>query len=188
MTTAPDLSMFSKEEIKDVLSEIRHDFSLAVIGADNYFNSAAIIRSAHQFLAREIILVDCPKIYGKATMGSLKWENISHVSLEQFIAGNLPHRNLVICERRPELPSENLIYFKFPENPILCFGSEKTGVPEQLILAAREARKNNNPNTGSVVSIPQFGLQNDFNLACAAGVVMYDWIAKKYALKGGGQT
>lgn len=179
MTQRPDLSMFSKEEIKETLNEIRHDFSVAIFGTDNYFNGGAIVRTAHQFLVKEIILVDCPKIYEKATMGTHKWENIIHLTMADFLQRFLPTQNVILFERRPDLASESLVDYEFPSNPVFCFGNEKTGIPDELIQAAAKS-KQENPSTGHVVSIPQFGIQNDLNLACAAGIVMYDWVAKKY--------
>ena len=49
MTIAPDLSEFSKEEIKETLDEIRHPFEVAVFSSENYFNMGAIIRAGHSF-------------------------------------------------------------------------------------------------------------------------------------------
>lgn len=187
MSAPPDLTMFTKEEIRETLEPIRHPVSLALFGSENYFNAAAIIRTAHQFLVREIILVDCPKIYEKATMGTHKWETIVHKTLVEFcrehsVLSSSDNRPLVICERRAELETESLMYFKFPKNPILCFGNEKTGIPAELLALGEEHRKLlPNENSGKIVSIPQFGLQNDLNLANAASIVLYDWICKWYA-------
>lgn len=167
MAKAPDLSMFTKDEIRETLNEVRHNFDVAIIGSENYFNGAAVVRTAHQFLVKDIYFVDCNKFYEKATMGTHKWENIHRLSLSDFIAAT-SNRNLVVAERRANLSSEDLVTFAYPENPILCFGGEKTGVPDE-ILAMTNKR---------VVSVPQFGIINDLNLACAAGIIMYDWISK----------
>lgn len=167
MAKGPDLSMFTKNEIKDVLNDVRNNFDIAIIGSENYFNGGAIVRTAHQFLARNIYFVDCGAFYEKATMGTHKWENIHNLSLSEFIA-KTSDRTLVVSERRPGLESEDLARFVYPANPIICFGGEKTGVPQEILDL---------PNK-KVVSIPQFGILNDLNLACAAGIVMYDWVIK----------
>jgi len=161
------LSNFTKEEIRQTLNEIRHPFSIAIIDSSNFFNGGAIIRTAHTFLVKEIIFVDVPAVYERATMGTHKWENITHVTQEEFLATET--RPLVCFERRQDLNSKNLIGFNYPENPILCFGSEKTGIPDRILNKAN-----------SVVSIPQWGILNDMNLACAAGICMYDWIFKHH--------
>jgi tRNA G18 (ribose-2'-O)-methylase SpoU len=191
MSKAPDLSMFTKEEIKVTLDTVRHPVSIAIFGSSNYFNAAAIVRSAHQFLVQEIILVDCPDIYERATMGTHKWENITHMTLDEFckrhsVWSSADNRSLVICERRPDLDSESLLYFSYPKNPILCFGSEKEGIPDEL-LALAEQHRTLCPewNSGQIVSIPQYGILNDLNLANAASICLYDWIAKWYTGKVG---
>lgn len=166
MSKAPDLSAFTKEEIRQSLDPVRHPVKIAVCGSDNYFNVGAIIRSAHIFLVKEIILIDIPQFYERATMGTHKWENIRHVTTEEFLTENLP---LVCFERRPDLDSQNLMGFSYPENAVLVFGNEKTGIPDQILAKAH-----------SVVCIPQYGLQNDMNLANAMSIGIYDWTLKHY--------
>lgn len=185
MSKAPDLSMFTKDEIRQTLDDVRHPVSVAIFGSDNYFNAAAIIRTAHQFLVQEIILVDCPKIYEKATMGTHKWENIVHMSMADFVSrhgvfSSADNRPLIIFEHRPEIPAKNLMTFKYPENPILCFGNEKTGIPVSL-LELLDTRKDIPGIGDAAVFIPQWGLQNDLNLANAASIAIYDWTCKWYA-------
>lgn len=189
MAKAPEfLSGMSKEYVREGLQEARHPVSIALFGTENYFNAGAIIRSAHQFLIQEIILVDCPKIYEKATMGTHKWENISHMSLGDFcwkhsMFSSMDGRPLVICERRADLPSECLMDFVYPKNPILCFGNEKFGMPEEILALAksyRHAFSETHPGYGAVVSIPTYGILNDLNLANAASIVLYDWVCKYY--------
>jgi len=169
MSKPPDLSQFTKQEIRTTLNEVRHPVSVAICGSDNYFNTGAIIRSAHIFLVKEIILVDTPAFYERATMGTHKWENIRHVTEEDFLAENAP---LVCFERRPDMDSHCLMGFSYPENPVLVFGNEKTGIPDRILARAH-----------SVVSIPQYGLQNDMNLANAASIGIYDFIVKHYNKK-----
>lgn len=182
MTTAPDLTNWQKDEIRETLDPIRHPVSIAIFGSDNYFNVGAIIRTCHIFLVREIILVDIPQFYERASMGTHKWENITHMTMEEFkstfhVFSSSDNRVMVCFERRPELECKPLFDFQYPENPILCFGSEKTGLPDEVL----ELAKGHEGIGGGVVSIPQYGLQNDMNLSCAAAIGVYDWIAKKYA-------
>lgn len=182
MSIAPDLTDWEKNEIRETLDPVRHPVSLAIFGSDNYFNVGAIIRTAHIFLVREVILVDIPKFYEKAAMGTHKWENIVHVSQEEFkrkhdLVSSADNRTLVAFERRPNLETKSLLTFQYPQNPILCFGSEKTGLPDDIL----ELVKPHEANGGGVVSIPQYGLQNDMNLANAVSIGVYDWIQKRYS-------
>lgn len=166
MTAAPNLSDFTKTEIKDVLNEIRHPFSVAVWGSENYFNAGATIRICHNFLVKEIFLIDCPAIYERASMGCEKYENIIKIDLECFMK-TTKNRLIVAFERRRDLDSESLMNFKWPLNPILLFGSEKSGIPLELLKRANY-----------LVCIPQYGIHNDFNLANAISIGVYDFMSK----------
>lgn len=173
MTQPPNLSDLSKEEIKETLNEIRHPVDIVIYGASNYFNIAGIIRTAHSFLIRDIYLVDVESssdpFYEKGTMGNHKYENIHVMSLNEFLDLNRD-RNMVSFERRPGvLSTETCWDFVYPTNPLLVFGSEKSGIPDAILDISKH-----------VVSIPMFGLNNDLNIATAAGIAMYDYLFKYY--------
>jgi len=166
MTTPPDLSDFTKEEIRETLDEVRHPFDVAIYSSENYFNMASIVRTCHANLCAKIWQVDFTKMYKRATMGTHKWENLSKVTLNEFLEQNTD-RNIVVFERNDQLDTEDIRYFQYPENPILFFGSEKFGVPDEVLNTA-----------SNIVSIPMFGIHNDLNISVAAGIVMYDFILK----------
>jgi tRNA G18 (ribose-2'-O)-methylase SpoU len=168
MTIAPDLSDFSKEEIRETLNEIRHPFEVAVHSSENYFNMGAILRAGHSFLCRKFWMVDFDKFYKRATMGAHKYENIEKCTLNEFFERNVG-RNIVAFEKRTGVESVDVQTYKYPENPILFFGSEKFGVPDDVIARAK-----------TVVTIPLYGIHNDLNVAVAAGIGMYDFVSKMY--------
>lgn len=169
MSIAPDLNDFTKEEIISTLREIRHPFDIAVYDSSNYFNLGSIIRTAHNFMCNKIYSVNLEDFYRPAAKAAKKYEEVTYCTLEEFIK-SFNGRSIVAMERRPGiLVTEDLRTFQWPLNPIIFFGSEKTGVPDEILNIAT-----------NVVSIPQFGLVNDFNIAVAAGVVMYDWVQKYY--------
>jgi tRNA G18 (ribose-2'-O)-methylase SpoU len=170
MTTSPKLHNFSLADIRSALDDVRLPFSVALIGSDNYFNAGAVVRTLHCFLGQKLYLINTPKLYKRAAMAAYKYEknNIVHFDtceeFETFVGKK--KRNLVVFERRPDLTTQNICTFQYPENPILVFGNEKTGMPEHLLKQA------------VVVSIPMLGLVNDLNLACAVGIGCYDFVSK----------
>lgn len=168
MANAPRLGDFTTSEIKEAFKEFRHDFSIAVYGSENYFNLGSIVRIAHCFLVKDIYAIDCPAMYEKATMGTHKWETIHKLTKEEFLE-NTADRSIVAFEKRRGLLTHPLYGFEYPKNPILLFGSEKNGLPDDLIDRA-----------DSIVSITQYGLQNDLNMANACGIAVYDWLQKHY--------
>ena len=169
MPQALDTSDFTKQEIKDTLNECRHPVDIAVFDSSNYFNLGAIIRTAHNFMVRNIYQVDNEDgYYPKATMSARKWENVIPMSSEEFFK-TFSDRSMVACERRFGLKSEILYTYTWPDNPIILFGGEKFGLSDQAMAAAK-----------AVVSIPVFGILHDYNVATAAGIVLYDWSNKFY--------
>ena len=64
------------EEIRASLEKLRRPLSVAVLRARNPFNVGAIIRVAHSFLVREIVLVGDEKYYERGAMGMDRYENI----------------------------------------------------------------------------------------------------------------
>ena len=166
MTQPPNIQGLSTDFVKETLQEIRHPFEVAVYSSENYYNFGAILRVAHNFLVRKVWMVDFSDFYKKASMGTHRWETIQEATLAEFLELH-KDRNIVAFERRPDLDSEDIRHFQYPEDPILFFGSEKFGVPERILEQAH-----------SVVSIPVFGVHNDYNQAVAAGIGMYDFISK----------
>ena len=172
MVQAPDTSDFTKQEVRDCLNEIRHPFDVAVYGCKNYFNFGAIVRIAHNFLASNLYAIDLEKYYKKASMCGNTYENIHKQTLEEFSIMALK-RSIVSFERRPpDLESEPLSTFVWPDRPIMVFGAEDTGVPDEILEVS-----------SNIVTIPVYGVLNDHNVAVAAGIAMYDWTNKHYAGK-----
>lgn len=159
---------FLKDEVLQTLSEIAHPVEVAVWGSENSFNFGAIIRTCHNFLVRKMYAIDMDWYYKKAAMTALQWQkqNINMMSSEEFLRGTT-NRNIIALERRENLDTQDIRCFEYPENPILLFGSEKTGVPEELLQSAK-----------NIVSIPVCGFVLDYNIATACGIVLYDWYSK----------
>lgn len=171
MTKAINLEDFTKEEVKEILSQIRHPIDIAVFDSSNYFNLGAIIRTAHSFLVGNIYAVDLPDYYPKATMGTRKWETIIKLSSDEFFK-IVSGRNIVAMERRPNLETESLYTFSWPDNPVVLFGGEKTGLSDETLSKCNH-----------VVSVPIYGINRDLNVSVIAGTVLYDWANKFYSKK-----
>jgi tRNA G18 (ribose-2'-O)-methylase SpoU len=168
MSTGPDISDCDREFVRAALNEVRHPIDVAVFSSENYFNFGSIIRTCHNFLVRNIYAVDLPAHYERADLGTRKFENIVRLTLAEFLELT-KDRSIVAMERRPGMPSIDLVSFTWPANPIVFFGSEKTGVPDVILEKAE-----------SIVSIPMYGIHNDHNVAVAAGIAIYDFVSKFY--------
>ena len=169
MSKPPDFSGKSHEQICVELNARRLPVSVAIFGSLNEFNIGGMIRSAHNFTVKEIHLVEVEWFYKKGALSTYKYEKNQirrWPTLAEFLVGT-ENRNLVALEKRDGLPSKDLCSYVWPENPILFFGSEKTGVPDVILEAAKD-----------VVSIPMMGLNNDHNVTSACSIVLYDFYSK----------
>ena len=157
------------QEIRDSHAGLRRPLSIAVLRARNPFNVGAIIRVAHSFLAREIILVGTEPYYERASMGMERYETIIALPDE---AAFLEHvrasgRKLVVFEK--EAARVDLWHADLPEDCVMLFGSETTGVPPELVAAA-----------DLVVGIPMYGINHSFPVTVAAGIAMAEWTRRHF--------
>jgi tRNA G18 (ribose-2'-O)-methylase SpoU len=158
------------DEIRRSLAGLRRPLSVAILRARNPFNVGAIIRVAHSFLVREIILVGTEPYYERASMGMERFENIVAVPTEaEFLArAKQSGQKLVVFEK--EESQVDLWRADLPDDCVMVFGSETTGVPADICAAA-----------DLVVGIPMYGINHSFPVTVAAGIAMAEWTRRHYA-------
>ena len=120
------------EEIRASLQKLRRPLSVAVLRARNPFNVGAIIRVAHSFLVREILLVGDERFYERGAMGMDRYENIVLVPTEaEFIARvRAAGRQLLVFEK--DAARVNLWHADLPDDCVMLFGSETAGVSPEI--------------------------------------------------------
>jgi tRNA G18 (ribose-2'-O)-methylase SpoU len=154
--------------VADVLAPLRNDFSVALWTPGNPFAVGAVIRVAHSFLAREIFLVGQAQFYQKASMGMHRYETIVEVADAEALFKTVRGRPVWAVEKdhaRRSLQSVS----EFPTGVVLLFGSERFGLPAEVIA-----------RTDEVVGIPLYGVNQSLPLAVAAGIVMNEWARRRY--------
>jgi tRNA G18 (ribose-2'-O)-methylase SpoU len=155
------------EEVRAMLAPLRGDYSIALFG-DNPFAVGAIIRTAHNFLAKEILLVGAGTYYQKASMGMEKYENVVQArDVEAFFA-HIEGRPLVSIEKDDATASITGVE-RFPPGVVFAFGSEKDGLPREVIARSE-----------SVLGIPIYGVNHSLPVVVAAGIVMHEWARRHY--------
>ncbi len=157
------------DEVRALLAPLRNDFAIALHAADNAFAVGAIIRVAHSYLAREIIIVGDAPYYEKASMGMEKYETIVRVADDEAFLAHVGARPLWAVEKDHATTSIHAVG-SFPKDVVLLFGSERFGVPDRLVKRA-----------DTVVGIPIYGVNHSLPLAVAAGIVMNEWARRRYA-------
>jgi tRNA G18 (ribose-2'-O)-methylase SpoU len=157
------------EEIRASLEKLRRPLSIAILRARNPFNVGAIIRVAHSFLVREIILVGTERYYERGAMGMDRYENIVEVATDADLLARVRGRGkLVVLEK--DAARVDLWHADLPGECVMVFGSETHGVPEEIIRAA-----------DLVVGIPMYGINHSFPVTVAAGIAMAEWTRRHFA-------
>ncbi len=157
------------DTVRETLRPLRNDFTIALYTADNAFAVGAIIRVAHSFLAREIVLIGDAPYYEKASMGMEKYETIVRVPTEDAFLEHVAGRPLWAVEKEAATKSVNAVE-RFPKDVVFLFGSERFGIPSSLLRRA-----------DVTIGIPIYGVNNSLPLAIASGIVMNEWARRRYA-------
>lgn len=168
MAKVPPLRM-PRSEVKEELDRIRHPFRVAVDRAKNPFNIGAIIRTAHSFLVREVVLIGTEPWYERAAMGMQRYEHIvelptTEAFLEKAAAEGWP---LVAFEK--DHANVGLWEAELPEDAVLVFGNEDDGCAPAILEAAQQ-----------IVGIPMYGINHSYPIAIAAGMGMAEWARRRY--------
>lgn len=161
----------STDEIRQELSALRSDFSIAVCRAKNPFNIGAIIRVAHSFLVREIFLIGTEPYYERASMGMQKYETIVDCPDEQSFIERIGDRPLIGVER--DEATTTIWEAELPPGLVFLMGSENDGIPAELLARCDQ-----------IVAIPMYGINHSYPVAIAAGMVLCEW-ARRHDPRGG---
>ena len=156
------------EAVRDALGPLRGDFSVALYAAGNAFAVGAVIRVAHSFLAREVLVVGDGDWYAKASMGMEKYETVVRVPDLGALRRATEGRPIWAVEKDYARRSVTAVE-RFPAGVVFLFGSERFGIPEEVVKGADE-----------VVGIPIYGVNHSLPVAVAAGIVMHEWARRRY--------
>jgi tRNA G18 (ribose-2'-O)-methylase SpoU len=158
----------SPQAVRDVLAPLRNDFTVALSAAGNAFAVGAIIRVAHSFLAREVVVVGEGDWYAKASMGMHKYESVVRVPDVEGLLAAIEGRPLWAVEKDHARVSVQAVE-RFPPGVVFVFGSERFGVPREIVERADQ-----------VLGIPIYGVNHSLPITVAAGIVMHEWARRKY--------
>ncbi len=162
MALVPPLEA-SPSEVKRALAPIRHDFAVALHSFGNAFSVGAVVRVAHSFLAREILIIGSEPYYPKASMGMEKYETVVRLPDDDAFFDAVKGRPVWAIEK--DQAKRSLYDIEaFPAGVVFVFGSERAGLASSFLGRADE-----------VVGIPMYGVNHSFPVAVAAGIVMHEW-------------
>jgi tRNA G18 (ribose-2'-O)-methylase SpoU len=162
------------DAVRTELDRIRHPFRVAIRRSKNPFNVGAVIRTAHSFLAKEIVLIGDEDWYRRAAMGMQRYEHVVEVADEAaFVARARSEGWFLSCLEKDADAPVGLWDAALPEDAVIVIGNEEEGVGPELLAAASE-----------VVAIPMFGINHSYPMTVAAGIAMAEWARRRYAGPG----
>jgi tRNA G18 (ribose-2'-O)-methylase SpoU len=99
-----------------------------------------------------------------------RYENIVCVPGEADLVARTRGRGdkLIVFEK--DAARVDLWHADLPAECTMVFGSEATGVPDDIVRAA-----------DMVVGIPMYGINHSFPVTVAAGIAMAEWTRRHYA-------
>ncbi len=155
----------TNEQVFDALSEKRSGLEVAIENVEHDFNVGTIVRSANNFNASIVHIVGRRKYNRRGAMCTDKYLEVKYWSnVEEFIADQrLRNRELVAIENHDER-AKSLSEKKFIQTTTLVFGSEGSGLSEEILAAVDDVRE-----------IESFGSTRSVNVGVAAGIAMYEW-------------
>lgn len=158
----------SAEEVRELLAPLRNDLSIAIYNSQNAFNIGAIIRVAHSYLVREIIVIGEERWYERASMGMHRFETIVRVPDVDAFFEHVGDRPIWSVEKDHATVSLYDVV-EYPRDVVFVMGSESEGVPQRII-----------ERSGAVIGIPMYGINHSFPITVASGIVLCDWARKRY--------
>lgn len=153
----------------------RTEGSLALLldSVQNPFNVGAIVRTAHSFLPREIVLIGDAPYYERAAMGMHRFEHLREVESEDAFVALARREGWHLSVLEKESATVSLWEAALPEDCVLVVGNEEEGVGATILAAATET-----------IAIPMFGLNHSYPMTSAAAMALGEWARRRYAGPG----
>ena len=155
-------------EIKNDLKEKKNNFSILLINIDYDNNSGNIIRTANALGAKEVILYGRRNFDRRSSMGTEFYMDFQLIKYVEELDEVWKQYDIIVgLENGVE--AQNLIDYKWDKNKktLICLGQEGNGIPAEVLAKCQD-----------LVEIPQVGSVRSLNVGTAAGIVMYDYVAK----------
>ena len=151
------------EQVFDTLSKKRTPLEIAIENVEHDFNIGSIVRTANSFNVAKVHIIGRKKYNRRGAMCTDKYlEIIHHPTLDDFLKTQ-SGRELVAIENNTPRAKE-LHLKKFAQDTTLIFGSENSGISQELLEKAHDVRY-----------IESFGSTRSVNVGAAAAIAMYEY-------------
>ncbi len=153
----------TNEQVFSALEKSRTTLEIAIENVEHDFNIGSIVRTANSFNVSKVHIIGRKKYNRRGAMCTDKYLKIEHhASLEDFLKTQ-ENRELVAIENNTPRAKE-LQAKRFTKDTTLIFGSENSGITEELLAKSDDVR-----------FIESFGSTRSVNVGAAAAIAMYEW-------------
>ena len=153
----------SNEQVFDALNKTRTPLEIAIENVEHDFNIGSIVRTANSFNVSKVHIIGRKKYNRRGAMCTDKYlEIVHHSTIEEFMKTQQDRELIAIENNTPRaLPLHSK---SFAKNTTLIFGSESSGITEELLALATDVRY-----------IESFGSTRSVNVGAAAAIAMYEY-------------
>ena len=162
------------EEVVKIQRSLALDYSVCTFNVVGDLNIGSIIRTSALLGAKRVLIFGKKKFDKRSTVGAdnyIEIVKIKTIDRDRKISKNrffsvIDHYNYTPIFF--ETGGTDLRDFDFTgiDNPLLVFGSESDGIPEDILY------ERNYP----IVSIPHFSVMRSLNVGAAAAIAMWEYI------------
>jgi tRNA G18 (ribose-2'-O)-methylase SpoU len=158
-----ELKGLTNEQVFDALDKKRNNLEIAIENVEHDFNIGSIVRTANSFNVKKVHIVGKKKYNRRGAMCTDKYlEIVHHPTIDDFLKIQ-KNRELIAIENNT--PRAKPLHEKqFADNTTLIFGSENSGITDELLKASTDVRY-----------IESFGSTRSVNVGAAAAIAMYEW-------------
>ena len=160
-----DFRGMSVEKIKRELDTRRQPLHIAIENVERDFNAGTIVRNANAFNIEAVHIVGRKQWNKRGAMATDLYMDVQYHQTVADFRRAVGNRHVIgIDNIEGSVP---LHHFTFPENVVLVFGSEGSGLSKEMINECE-----------TIVAIEQFGSTRSVNVGVASGIAMYAWLQK----------
>ncbi|MBR6505337.1 TrmH family RNA methyltransferase [Candidatus Saccharibacteria bacterium] len=158
-----ELKGLTNEQVFDTLNQKRNSLEIAIENVEHDFNIGSIVRTANSFNVSKVHIIGKKKYNRRGAMCTDKYLKIvHHPTLEDFLKTQKDRELIAIENNTPR--AKPLHEKQFTDNTTLIFGSENSGITDELLKASTDVRY-----------IESFGSTRSVNVGAAAAIAMYEW-------------
>lgn len=156
---------WKRDAIKADLDKTRFPFHIAIENLDHDFNIGSIVRTANAFGVRACHIVGRRRWNRRGAMVTDRYQHVDHFPEVGDFVDYCRDSDLRIIGIDNNDVSEPIEDAALPENCVLVFGSEASGLSQTMLDACEK-----------VCHITQYGSTRSINVGHAAAIAMWAWV------------